>query len=596
MLKRVITAAVGVVGLVLVGLGVASATLWRADDVLVATASGSAHTYVTDPGVLEMGGDPATVRITVPDGAHVVLAVGRDTDVTGWIGSDPHARVTGLSSWHDLATATASAKPTPAPTAGATAKPSPTPSPTGTAAASAGGAATSAAAADPTGSDMWVQESAGNGSASLTWQAQPGRWSLIAVSTGAAAPTLSISWPRVVTTPWLWPLVVIGLVLVLGAVAMFLWDVRRRRRGPDADWTPVTTGAIPAVEGEPTAVLTRRQLREAAQARAARPRTGATPVVGSPETTPVPATPRADAGESTQPTSAPSSNRPGAPASTASPAAVTARPGDPSTAAPVGQDDGAGTSAPATGPIPTSRRALRAAGAATGATPAVAPRPVGAHEAPTAVQPPVQAAGGRAAAAGTAGGPATPRTPGTTPPAPAGAAPTPTPGATSPAPAGAAPSPMRGATSPAPAGATGRTTSVPGARSNGADAPTTPAPADAPTAATGPVEPPHHARPTWLPVPPDAGQASPATGPQATPATGPASATHHPRWLGTHTGPDAGPPASPVLPPPGPQRGAGDTGDEPDTGGSRADAWRRAWGLPPVDRDDATDGEGRNDR
>ena len=41
MRKRVITAAVGVVGLVVIGLGVASATIWRADDVLVATTTSS---------------------------------------------------------------------------------------------------------------------------------------------------------------------------------------------------------------------------------------------------------------------------------------------------------------------------------------------------------------------------------------------------------------------------------------------------------------------------------------------------------------------------------------------------------------------------
>ena len=67
MLKRLIIAAVGVVGLVVIGLGIASATVWRADDVLVATTSGGSHTLVTDPGVLELGGDPVTVTVTVPD-------------------------------------------------------------------------------------------------------------------------------------------------------------------------------------------------------------------------------------------------------------------------------------------------------------------------------------------------------------------------------------------------------------------------------------------------------------------------------------------------------------------------------------------------
>ena len=103
MLKRLTTAAVGVVGLVVIGLGIASATVWRADDVLVATTSGGAHTLVTDPGVLELGGDPVTVKVSVPDGGTVVLAVGRDTDVAGWVGTDAHGQVTGLTAWHTLA-------------------------------------------------------------------------------------------------------------------------------------------------------------------------------------------------------------------------------------------------------------------------------------------------------------------------------------------------------------------------------------------------------------------------------------------------------------------------------------------------------------
>ena len=62
MVKRliIVAVAVGVVGLVVIGLGVASATVWRADDVLVAGTSGGAHTLVTEPGVLELGGDPVT--------------------------------------------------------------------------------------------------------------------------------------------------------------------------------------------------------------------------------------------------------------------------------------------------------------------------------------------------------------------------------------------------------------------------------------------------------------------------------------------------------------------------------------------------------
>jgi hypothetical protein len=293
-LKRVIHAVVGVVGLVLIGLAIASATVWRADDVLHASATADAAIVVTDPGVLEMAGDPVTVTATVPAGGRVVLVVGRDTDVAGWVGADAHERVTGLATWHALAlasgaspaasvdpsatgTATASGAPDDAAAAGAGDAAS---SDAATAASSdAAGVASSAAAtasassatatdvapADPSGSDMWVAQADGAGSAELTWQAVPGRWSLLVVGTtasGAAAPpTVEMAWPRTVTTPYLVPGCVAGALLVLLALGLLWRDVRRGHRA--AEWTPVLTEPIPVVDGTGTQpVLTRRQIRE----------------------------------------------------------------------------------------------------------------------------------------------------------------------------------------------------------------------------------------------------------------------------------------------------------------------------------------------
>ena len=303
MLKRLIIAAVGVVGLVVIGLGIASATIWRADDVLVARTSSSAHILVTRPGVLELAGDPVTARVEVPDGGHVVLAVGRDTDVAGWVGDDAHGEVTGLSGWHTLAVAGDDARPSD----GASPSPQATDGQAGggdaatdegSAAGEAAGDGQSAAPGaaggdqgadapdadaavpavpDPAGSDLWVAQAEGDGSAELVWPAQPGRWSLLAVSTGDAAPTLSLAWPRVVTTPWLWPGVVLGGLLALVALALLLRDGLLGRR--EAAWHPVTTQTIPVVVSgdQPAAPLTRRQIREAEQAA----RTGSLPRVGT---------------------------------------------------------------------------------------------------------------------------------------------------------------------------------------------------------------------------------------------------------------------------------------------------------------------------
>lgn len=292
MLQRLIAALLGVLGIAAIGLGVASATVWRADDPLVATAApgGDTRTLVTDPGVLELAGDPVTVTVRA-DGSPVVLAVGRDTDVTAWVGDDPYARVTGLSDWHTLATTAGEPPATATPSAEASAEPAPEPSP------SASGAAEQAVveAADPTGSDMWVLEVGGDGSATLDWPAQDGRWSLIAVSLGDTAPTLDLSWPQTVTTPWLWPAVALGVLLLAVAAVLLVRILRSRHDGPDTGWHPVTTGAmatVPAAAGSAAAAggaqpatgdatgaipvgtvgvsaPTRRQIREAETAAAA---------------------------------------------------------------------------------------------------------------------------------------------------------------------------------------------------------------------------------------------------------------------------------------------------------------------------------------
>ena len=522
MLKRLIIAAVGVVGLVVIGLGIASATVWRADDVLVATTSGGPHTLVTEPGVLELGGDPVTVRVSVPDDGPVVLAVGRDTDVAGWVGTDAHGTVTGLSGWHTLAVDDVAAPaPTPAPTDEAAAPPADAATP----APSESAAATPAPAADPTGSDLWVAEVTGTGTAELEWPAQEGRWSLLAVSTGKSAPTLALEWPRVVTTPWLWPCVVVGALLVMLAGWLLLRDVRRRRAGLDEPvWHPVNTGAVPTVsvpvgDVDAVPVLTRRQLREAEQARAAKPRTGSVPRVPAPTAS--------DTGQ--QAAVAPASETTSAPAASAAPAA-------------------------------TSRRALRPP---TGSVPTVSTPPAS----------PAPASPGWTPATSGAASPVTPATSGAGSPVTAPA----NPSAARPLQTGSAPgqsgnAPSKPGTTPAPSAASQPTT----------------APSSAETGQSGT---PPHGRPSWAhaataPVPTPSAPAPDPQGPAAWSAVPPPPGAR--LRPGSPSGPDAEPvhagrptwirPTTQPTPP----------AEESTAANSRADAWRKAWGLPPTDADAAT--------
>lgn len=239
MLQRILGGVLVLVGLAAAALGVASATVWRDTDTVVATAkpTGDGTFVVTDPGVLGLVGGDVTVSASVPEGQKVTLAVGRDVDVAGWVGNDPYSRVTGLSDWENLAVAAgepadADAETNEAPESGP----------------------------DPAGSDMWVAEASDENSVTLRWSDRPGRWTLLAagVGEGAQAPTLELSWPRAVSTPYLWPGVGVGAVLVLGGVLLLVLGGRRAsaRRADLAEQEPRDeTGTDLHDDGAPAAGL-----------------------------------------------------------------------------------------------------------------------------------------------------------------------------------------------------------------------------------------------------------------------------------------------------------------------------------------------------
>ena len=221
MLQRILGGVLVLLGLVAVALGVASATVWRDSDTVVATAEpvGDGTMVVTDPGVLGLVSGDVTVSAKGPEGQPVTLVVGRDVDVLGWIGKDPYSRVTGLEDWDTLGVEAGAAEETPK----------------GEKDAEKSEAAPSGA--DPAGNDMWVAQTSDDGSATLRWSDRPGRWTLLAAGVGkdAQAPTLELTWPRTVTTPYLWPAVGAGAVLVvLGGLLFVLGTRRARSRRDDA--------------------------------------------------------------------------------------------------------------------------------------------------------------------------------------------------------------------------------------------------------------------------------------------------------------------------------------------------------------------------
>lgn len=309
---RVLGALLCVVGLVVGGLAVASATVWRASDTLAAsaTAAPGSTLLVTEPGVLDLAADEVTVSAEA-DGAPVVVALGRSVDVDAWVGESPATRVTGLVDRTTLATdaGRSGETPTSAPTG---------PEPSGTTPAE--GAAEEGApeegapeeapaepgaegeevadgepAPDPRGADLWVEEVSADGATELRWEAQDGRWSVLVASTEPdVPPTVTLSWPQTVATPWLVPGLVVGGLLLLTGAALLLVGLRRSRRTPVAaagdgtsragSTSPADDDAASSATGE--RLLTRRELRER-QARAGVPvATVPGPVHGSSPATP----------------------------------------------------------------------------------------------------------------------------------------------------------------------------------------------------------------------------------------------------------------------------------------------------------------------
>jgi len=209
---KVASAILSALGLASIAGGLFADQIWPEPDQVTALSASGVHesnAIITDPGVLNLVNEDVTIRATVPDGQPVTLAIGRDVDVDGWVGTGQAARVVGLADWQTLTTDDAVV-------AGSTTVP------------------------DPAGSDMWVAEASGIGSAEMHWQDVPGRWSLLAVNGGAdpTTPQIELTWPREFANRWRWPLIGAGIGLTALGAALALFGPRKPDPVPDLEPVP----------------------------------------------------------------------------------------------------------------------------------------------------------------------------------------------------------------------------------------------------------------------------------------------------------------------------------------------------------------------
>ncbi|WP_354260217.1 hypothetical protein [Agrococcus sp. UYP10] len=191
-----------VISLVLLGLGIGQRTIWAPPESIVSqldTATDSQLLVI--PGTTMNTHDGRQSVVITGDGP-ITAVVGRDHDVLGWVGESAHA-VAGIDE-SDALTLTEQS-------------------------------GSSDALPQLAGSDMWIEEHAGEGEVSFSIDLPVGYSIAIAGEPGTAAPAdVRVEWPFDAKTPLFGPLITAGLVFLALALVLFLLALRRhrRRRGP----------------------------------------------------------------------------------------------------------------------------------------------------------------------------------------------------------------------------------------------------------------------------------------------------------------------------------------------------------------------------
>lgn len=320
--RRIVSAVAAVLGLVAIVLAVCSATVWRPSATATATLTQEPDQpyLLVEPGVLGLVDSDVTVTASA-EGSDVLLAVAYSADARAWLADDPYVSVTGLTSWTTLsstsvtercatdATATSGATPTATATATQTATDTTTADATqsaeataaatdaATASASPGCTALTPSGASPADSILWQSVVTGEGTATLDLDATDSDLVVLAATDGtSAAPSITLSWPRSVATPFFIPGLVLGALLILAGVAGLLFDLQlrradeeRRRRAAERAARLANADSVETVSmtraDDPDRPLTRREQRDKERAEASGeewvdPRTGVVYVDG----------------------------------------------------------------------------------------------------------------------------------------------------------------------------------------------------------------------------------------------------------------------------------------------------------------------------
>jgi hypothetical protein len=275
-LRFVLAIVAFVVAAVMIVAGIAQRTVFAPPTRIEAgtSISGDPRYVVVDGSVLNAHPGQQTLTVTgAPDGAKQVVAYGRTADVKAWLDDQKYVEVGYRTATGKLTTKNVTPKAADTKgdgtkddegaASGSTATPTPaaTPSPSASAGAASGstsGAAATTAGPNPAGSDLWLEEFDGQ-AAQVTRMNIPDDVSVIVASDGTkAAPSrVTVTWPVDSSTPWAFPLIIGGIVLLLIGIALYLWGLytHRRSRGPRRKSGPKMPKLPKAPKYNPTALI-----------------------------------------------------------------------------------------------------------------------------------------------------------------------------------------------------------------------------------------------------------------------------------------------------------------------------------------------------
>jgi hypothetical protein len=198
-----------VLAALMIAFGIAQRTVFLEPDSASLTASisdGSRYAVLDGSDLTSI---PGSQTITVSGSDTVFMAYGRTADIRAWIGDDSFADV-GLDESGTAFTVTTETG-TPGQTPPVEGQPElPT---------------------NPAGSDLWLEEFAGQGSLTTTLNLPEGISVVLASDGTAPAPTnISVAWPTDNSTPWAGPLIVGGALMALLGFVVYLLGLLHFRR------------------------------------------------------------------------------------------------------------------------------------------------------------------------------------------------------------------------------------------------------------------------------------------------------------------------------------------------------------------------------